>query len=609
MFTCAVSNLQAGPRQAEEDEAARLRGQAAEAAEAEDEQGAEQVSELVAELDQIESSFLEQGYTKDRNPSNSSSAGTFQASPRAGSDGNNAPSSLLARAKSAEAAVVNLKKQLAAVVAATAARANTESSTAGATAQTTSATTGPAGTVRRSAGAGGASGGADPAEVRKLNRKIKELETQIKSGAGNGGGGASSAELKALQQSEKVLQKKLKDAENNFKRESKGIEMRAVKAENALQKIEGTYNAVVSEREKLKTENAKLSGLPAELAALRAKTEYFEKVEAQLDSRNKEYDILAEQFKKETTLRKKYKNELEDLKGAIRVYARCRPMAKYELEKGCKSVVEIKDETSLRVVTSRGDKDFEFDAVFGEASTQDQVFEDTKRLVESCMDGFNVCLFAYGQTGSGKTFTMTGSTNMPGLTPKAIDELFRLVDERAHVNVRVTTYFVELYNDNLVDLYWVLDNKGRAGMQPPKLDIKMDAKKMVYIRNAIIKDAASPEELMDLFNAGNLERHTGATKMNAESSRSHSIFAIMVESYDTATKRTTTGKLSLVDLAGSERADKTGAAADRLKYVYYVHTASSLYTMICYDRIVNMIFIYIIFIVERHRASISHFQR
>jgi hypothetical protein len=196
-----------------------------------------------------------------------------------------------------------------------------------------------------------------------------------------------------------------------------------------------------------------------------------------------------------------------------------------------------------------------------------QVFEDTKRLVESCIDGFNVCLFAYGQTGSGKTFTMTGSPTMPGLTPKAIDELFRLINERVHLNVKVTTYFVELYNDNLVDLYWILDNKGKAGMEPPKLDIKMDNKKMVYIRNCVIKDASSPKELMDLFNAGNTERHTGATKMNAESSRSHSIYAIMVECYDTATKRTTTGKLSLVDLAGSERADKTGASADRLKYV------------------------------------------
>jgi hypothetical protein len=249
-------------------------------------------------------------------------------------------------------------------------------------------------------------------------------------------------------------------------------------------------------------------------------------------------------------------------------------------------VVDIKDETSMKVATSRGEKEFEFDAVFSDKSTQDQVFEDTKRLVESCMDGFNVCVFAYGQTGSGKTFTMTGSPSMPGLTPKAIYELYRLINEKVHCNCKVTTYFVELYNDNLVDLYWVLDNpKANSNgkklvvfflsffllvlppclLDAPKLEIKMDAKKMVTIRNAIIKDANSPEELMELFEKGNEQRHTGATKMNAESSRSHSIFAIMVESYDTTSKRTTTGKLSLVDLAGSERADKTGASADRLK--------------------------------------------
>ena len=77
-------------------------------------------------------------------------------------------------------------------------------------------------------------------------------------------------------------------------------------------------------------------------------------------------------------------------------------MARYELEKGCKTVVEIKDETSLKVITNRGEKEFEFDAVFSPTSTQEQVFEDTKRLVESCLDGFNVCVFAYGQTGSGQ---------------------------------------------------------------------------------------------------------------------------------------------------------------------------------------------------------------
>jgi hypothetical protein len=172
---------------------------------------------------------------------------------------------------------------------------------------------------------------------------------------------------------------------------------------------------------------------------------------------------------------------------------------------------------------------------------------------------------------------MTGSPSMPGITPKTIGEIYRLIGERKHMNIKVTTYFVELYNDNLVDLYWALDAKESkfAGGEPPKLEIKMDSKKMVFIRGSVIKDAEGPDHLMDLFNAGNLMRHTGATKMNAESSRSHSIFAIMVESYDTTSKRTTIGKLSLVDLAGSERQDKTGATADRLKEAMAINKSLS----------------------------------
>jgi hypothetical protein len=94
----------------------------------------------------------------------------------------------------------------------------------------------------------------------------------------------------------------------------------------------------------------------------------------------------------------------------------------------------------------------------------------------------------------------------------------------------------------------------------------VDAKKMVTIKNAVIKDARNAEELMELFRKGNAERHVGATKMNAESSRSHSIFAVMAETYDSTTKKTVMGKLSLVDLAGSERADKTGAGYALLSF-------------------------------------------
>ena len=189
-----------------------------------------------------------------------------------------------------------------------------------------------------------------------------------------------------------------------------------------------------------------------------------------------------------------------------------------------------------------------------------------------------MCIFAYGQTGSGKTFTMTGVRDNPelrGITPRAIHALFDEAAKMAHqCTVTVRTYFLELYNDGLVDLYHVLDNPGSRAA-PPKLDVKLDAKKMVFVKNAVVKDAASADELLNLFEAGNAKRHVGATKMNAESSRSHSIFAILVEVYNRTTKKTSVGKLSLVDLAGSERADKTGATDERLKEAQNINKSLS----------------------------------
>ncbi len=86
--------------------------------------------------------------------------------------------------------------------------------------------------------------------------------------------------------------------------------------------------------------------------------------------------------------------------------------------------ISVLDEFTLTSMGKNGAKTFTFDSVFDPASTQEQVFEESKRLVQSAIDGYNVCIFAYGQTGSGKTHTIQGSPNLPGITPRAIDELF-----------------------------------------------------------------------------------------------------------------------------------------------------------------------------------------
>jgi hypothetical protein len=74
------------------------------------------------------------------------------------------------------------------------------------------------------------------------------------------------------------------------------------------------------------------------------------------------------------------------------------------------------------------------------------VFEDTKHLVQSAVDGFNVCIFAYGQTGSGKTHTIYGSKEAPGLAPRGVAELFRIIEaSKGKITFGISVYMLELY--------------------------------------------------------------------------------------------------------------------------------------------------------------------
>ena len=203
-----------------------------------------------------------------------------------------------------------------------------------------------------------------------------------------------------------------------------------------------------------------------------------------------------------------------------------------------------------------------FDKVFGPHTSQEEIFRDTFELLEKVVNGLNLTIFAYGQTGSGKTFTMAGTPDAPGITPRCIELLFDRVREMEGVSIK--TQFLEIYNDQLIDLYWLHDNKKKAGSPP--LDIGFDPKKkMVTVTvkgdrtlGATVKTVSEPGELMALFDQANKRRHVAATKMNAESSRSHSIFSIIVEGDGKV------GKLSLIDLAGSERG-KDRSDGDQLK--------------------------------------------
>ncbi|KAJ9558986.1 hypothetical protein OSB04_013600 [Centaurea solstitialis] len=196
-------------------------------------------------------------------------------------------------------------------------------------------------------------------------------------------------------------------------------------------------------------------------------------------------------------------------------------------------------------------------------------------LVENCLAGFNSSIFAYGQTGSGKTYTIWGPTNTllegnsssdeQGLTTRVFARLFsRITEEQDKHADKQLMYqcrcsFLEIYNEQITDL---LNPSQR------NLHLREDAKTGVYVENLTEEFICNMKDVMQLLKKGLANRKTGATSINTESSRSHSVFTCVVESRCKSVDGLScckTSRMNLVDLAGSERQKLTGAAGERLK--------------------------------------------
>eukprot|EP00930_Biecheleria_cincta_P023564 TRINITY_DN17016_c0_g1_i1.p1 TRINITY_DN17016_c0_g1~~TRINITY_DN17016_c0_g1_i1.p1 ORF type:complete len:1264 (-),score=307.06 TRINITY_DN17016_c0_g1_i1:30-3821(-) len=353
------------------------------------------------------------------------------------------------------------------------------------------------------------------------------------------------AEHKELREKQAAQLKEHQNAQATFQEREVMLEGKIKEQELMVQKLE-----------------ADVAELTTQVDELNGAKERAEQAEKLLEPWKKRTDELHEAFQKEQTMRKRYHNQMQDMKGAIRVFARIRPRVAREQDQ--EVAVWRRDAFSLETESKdkKGPKDYNFDAVFDERHSQEDVFADCRGLIGSAVDGFNVTVFAYGQTGAGKTHTMYGNDAMPGLVPRAAHELFQVIGRYAHdCESRVLCSMFELYRDDLVDL---LATKVK-GKTPPSLDIKKDSRGTVKVENAVEVEVNSPEELLRTIARGNDKRHVAATKMNADSSRSHSIFIVMIENTNHKTKQVSTGKLTLCDLAGSERLKKSEVTGEQLK--------------------------------------------
>lgn len=272
---------------------------------------------------------------------------------------------------------------------------------------------------------------------------------------------------------------------------------------------------------------------------------------------------------------RKLYNQVQDLKGSIRVYCRVRPFLPGETNYF--STVAHIEEGTIAIHTpskhGKGRRSFNFNKVFGPSATQEEVFSDTQPLIRSVLDGYNVCIFAYGQTGSGKTYTMSGPKDLTeqnqGVNYRALSDLFLLAEQRKDTfRYDVSVQMIEIYNEQVRDLL-VTDGLNK------RLEIRNSSQTGLNVPDASLVRVTSTYDVLELMTLGHRNRAVGATALNDRSSRSHSCLTVHVQGRDLTSGTILRGCMHLVDLAGSERVDKSEVTGDRLKEAQHINKSLS----------------------------------
>nr|CAI5857802.1 unnamed protein product [Callosobruchus analis] len=243
----------------------------------------------------------------------------------------------------------------------------------------------------------------------------------------------------------------------------------------------------------------------------------------------------------------------------IKVAVKARPLIQREVVEGLEPVWRLRSNSVYQTddTGNRVGELYTFDHVFDQDCRNKDVYAIlVHSLVESFMEGFNATIFTYGQTSSGKTHTMLGSKMEDGLFDLVVKDIFDHVASKYDKKYLIRCSYFEIYNEKINDL---LDKSNQA------ISIREDTKgnMLLNAREAVVSNAA---EVMEKMKEGNKVRRIGATCMNERSSRSHTIFRIILESKDADEDGPVQiSQLNLVDLAGSERVAQTKAAGARLK--------------------------------------------
>jgi len=267
-----------------------------------------------------------------------------------------------------------------------------------------------------------------------------------------------------------------------------------------------------------------------------------------------------------------------DQRNNIRVVCRFRPQNKREIAEGGVPIIQFdEDGETCRMQGKEFQGNFTFDRIFAPETKQKEVFDTAiKPIVDEVYNGYNGTVFAYGQTGSGKTFTMMGADidneELKGLIPRIVEQIFQcIIDSPSTMEYTVKVSYMEIYMEKIRDL---------LNPQNDNLPIHEEKNRGVYVKGLLEVYVSSVEEVYEVMKRGGQARVVAYTNMNAESSRSHSIFVITITQKNLQDGSVKSGKLSLVDLAGSEKVGKTGASGQTLEEAKKINKSLSALGMV-----------------------------
>lgn len=420
-------------------------------------------------------------------------------------------------------------------------------------------------------------------EIRSLKRKFESELADEKAARIRELGQLTSQSAMDIQKSEIELGNKTREINDAL------AQIQAMKAE-----LERERKMTYDLRHNLDTVSTNSVTLESTIRALKARIEFleggreeqsqaFEQCNQRMMDALAETEATKEKLRREETLRRKLHNQVQELKGNIRVFCRVRPplnsepssaiaLMQYpdELEDAKEINILGPEEKSSLGTVSRKNNNFAFDRVFGPSTQNHEVFDEISQLVQSALDGYNVCIFCYGQTGSGKTHTMS---SQDGMIPLAVHQIYETAQSLEEKGWRYTMEgnFVEVYNENLNDLLGNPDE-----LDKKKHEIRHDmqrGKTIITDINTVRLD--SPEMVESILKSAAANRSVAATKANERSSRSHSVFILKLIGENHITGERSEGTLNLVDLAGSERLSHSGATGERLKETQNINRSLS----------------------------------